>query len=231
MLPALTNHLSQLGMPPRMAEVYVFLTERGEAGANDIAQTFDLTRSTAHDVLCSLVRFGFATSFRRGRERRFAMESPETMHRAIDAERKIAEDRAHAFEAIAPSLHALHARGNRQTGIRYFSKQEEIDAAREAFQHEDVMELVDGDLYCNDVTSRRTIVVTHRSMLAANGVRTISPTIISMSGQTLIAEDRVLFIPTGETPVAIEIRCRSIAGMCKFAFELSWRAAEQFGNT
>jgi hypothetical protein len=231
MLPVLTNHLTQLGIPTRMAEVYVFLTERGETGARDVAETFDLTRSTAHDTLCDLVRYGFATSFRRGRERRFVMESPDNIHHALDAERRYAEHRVDVFHRIAPSLHALYTRGNRQTGIRYFVTQDDVREKQREFCASASMRLMDDAMmYGADYgVDQRTLVVTDATSISGHGVRAISHALISMSGQMFIADDRVLFLPGIEPCVAIEIQCRSIAGMCSAMFELAWRAAGEWG--
>lgn len=231
MYATIAPSLTALGVPPRLAEVYCFVAEQGEVVARDVAETFSYTRSTAHDVLSALVRYGFARSVTRGKEKIFCMESPEVISDAFIAERRKVEMRSDAFEQMLPILRTLHARANRQTGVRYFTGKEEVVAVLETLREEETVRFTDDVMFQEDFGHDRTIVVTQRTTSDGVRVRTISPSLISMSGQTIIAEDRVVFLPGGDTPVAVEICCQSIAGMCKFAFELSWRAAGEWGGS
>ncbi|MFA6017876.1 MAG: helix-turn-helix domain-containing protein [Patescibacteria group bacterium] len=249
MFTAMTSSLTALGIPPRIAEVYVFLTQHGEVAARDVSVEFALSRATAHDVLSTLVRYGFARSIFRGRERVFLMESPHVIRESFEAERRRAEARSLAFEEIVPNLRALHAFGGQDTGVRYFSGEGGLRDIHKEFQMlpGEIVQLLDYETFCamemrqlRDVGSPevnkhvRSILLTDRGSIQTSAefheIRLISKLLFAVTGEMAICYDRVLFLSSEKEFIAIEVRSRAIADVCRATFELAWRAAEQWGR-
>jgi len=249
MFTAMTSSLTALGIPLRIAEVYVFLTQHGEIAARDVSAEFAFSRATAHDVLSTLVRYGFARSVFRGRERVFLMESPHVIRESFEAERRRAETRSLAFDEIVPSLQALHAFGGQSTGVRYFSGECGLRDLQEEFQSlpGEVVQILDYETFYVMETHRlretknlqmnkrfRSIVLTDRDSVQVSGdfyeIRLVSRLLVAAAGEMSICHDRVLFLSSEKEFVAIEVRSRAIADVCKATFELAWKAAEQWGK-
>lgn len=245
MFTAMTSSLTALGIPPRIAEVYVFLTRHGEIAAKDVSEEFALSRATAHDVLSTLVRYGFARSIFRGRERVFLMESPHVIRESFEAERRRAEARSLAFEEIIPNLRALHAFSRQGTGVRYFSGEEGLREIHDEFQllPGEVVQLLDYETFyameahrSRGITNKhfRSILFTDRDSVQVSGdfyeIRLISKLLFTVAGEMSICHDRVLFLSFEKEFVAIEVRSQAIADVCRATFELAWRAAEQWGK-
>ena len=253
MYATIAPSLTALGIPPRLAEVYVFVAERGEVAARDVAETFSYTRSTAHDVLSTLVRYGFARSVTRGKDKVFFMESPQVIRDAFVTERRKAETRSEVFEQIVPVLRALHASSNPGTGVRYFSGVKGLREIQREFDGlpGDILQLLDFDTFhalevvrvkelgrrrMIDQTKRtRSIVLTdqHVASIPAAGVeiRTVSRDLISAPGEMSVCGDRVLLLSYVDDIAIIEIRSRAIAEVCRATLELAWKAAEQWGSS
>jgi DNA-binding MarR family transcriptional regulator len=249
---AITSSLTALGVPPRIAQVYYFVAERGEVAARDVAETFSYTRSTAHDVLATLVQYGFARSVRRGKEKIFCMESPHVILDAFLAERRKAEVRVDALEHVLPMLRALHASGSSGTGVRYFSGVEGLRDIQREFDGlpGDILQLLDVDTFqalevvrgrelsCYRVIDQakrtRSIVLTDQRVdslpLLGAEIRTISRDLISAPGEMSVCGDRVLFLSYVDEISIIEIRSQAIADVCRATLELAWRAAETWGT-
>lgn len=251
MYATIAPSLTALGIPPRLAEVYVFVAEQGEVAARDVAETFSYTRSTAHDVLSTLVRYGFARSVTRGKEKIFSMESPQVIRDAFLAEQRRAETRSEVFEQIVPVLRALHASGSPGTGVRYFSGVKGLREIQREFDGlpGDILQLLDFDTFhalevarakelgrhrMIDRTKRtRSIVLTDQRIesipSAGAEIRTVSRDLISAPGEMSVCGDRVLLLSYVDDVAIVEIRSRPIAEVCRAALELAWKAAEQWG--
>jgi hypothetical protein len=252
MYAALAPSLTALGIPPRLVEVYLFVAEQGEVAARDVAETFSYTRSTAHDVLGMLVRYGFARAVTRGKEKVFCMESPHVMREAFQAERRRAETRSEVFEQIVPMLRAFHAAGSPGTGVRYFSGIKGLREIQREFDGlpGDILQLLDIDTFqalevvrakeigrhrMIDQTKRtRSIVLTDQrtESLPSLGteIRTVSRDLLSAPGEMSVCGDRVLLLSSIDEISIIEIRSRAIAEVCRATLELAWKAAEQWGK-
>lgn len=244
--------LTALGIPPRLAEVYVFVAQQGEVAARDVAESFSYTRSTAHDVLSTLVRYGFARSVTRGKEKIFVMESPQVLRDVFRAERQKAEMRSEVFEQIVPMLRALHASGSPDVGVRYFSGAKGLHDIQREFDGlpGEVLQLLDIDTLCalevarTDIISRyhmidhakriRSILLTDKKIAAlpvmGGEVRTISRDVLNAPGEMSVCGDRVLLLSYVDEISIIEIRSRSIADVCRATLELAWKAAEVWGS-
>ncbi len=245
--------LTALGIPPRIAEVYAFIAEKGEVVARDVAETFSYTRSTAHDVLSTLVHYGFARAIQRGKAKVFMMESPHVLCEALYVERRKAETRVEVFEQLVPVLRALYGSGGSGIGIRYFTGADGLEAIQREFAglSGDILQFFDFDTLCAldiirareygnawviDRAKRvRSIVMTDRDMhvLPSLGIeiRTIPRNLITLPGEMSVCGDRVLLLSYAEEISVIEIRSAAVADVCRATLELAWKAAEAFGNT
>ena len=252
MYAAIASSLAALGIPPRLAEVYVFVVQRGDVVARDVADAFSLTRSTAHDVLSMLVKYGFARATVCGKEKRFCMESPHVIRNAFEVERRKAETRSEVFENIAPMLRAFHSAGNSGTGIRYFSGIEGLREIQREFDGlpGDIIQLLDHDTFCaleiarsQDVRQHRLIdqqkrvrsllltdQTTESLSIIGTEVRTISRSLVTAPGEMSVCDDRVLLLSYEDDISVIEIRSRAIAEVCRATLELAWKAAEHWGT-
>ncbi len=251
MYTTIAPSLTALGIPPRLAEVYCFVAEQGEVAARDVAETFSYTRSTAHDVLATLVRYGFARSVTRGKEKIFCMESPQVMYEAFVVEQRKAETRMEVFEQMLPVLRALHASGNPGTGVRYFSGVKGLREIQREFDGlpGDILQLLDIDTFqalevarakelgrhrmIDHAKRTRSIVLTDQRTVSLPFIgaemRTISRDLLSAPGEMSVCGDRVLLLSYVDEISIIEIRSRAIADVCRATLELAWRAAEQWG--
>ncbi len=241
-----------LGIPSRLADVYCFVAEQGEVAARDVAEAFSYTRSTAHDVLSTLVRYGFARSVTRGKEKIFSMESPHVIRDAFIAERQKAETRSEVFEQMLPVLRALHASGSPGTGVRYFSGVKGLREIQREFDGlpGDILQLLDIDTFqalevargkelgrhrmIDNAKHTRSIVLTDQriDVIPHTGaeIRAISRDLLSAPGEMSVCGDRVLLLSYVDEISIIEIRSRAIADVCRATLELAWKAAEQWGT-
>ena len=244
--------LTALGIPPRIAEVYAFVVQKGEVVARDVAETFSFTRSTAHDILSTLVQYGFARTMQRGKEKVFIMESPSVLRDAFFAERRKAEVRVEVLEQIIPVLRACYGSGG-GIGIRYFSGIDGLQNIQREFDNlpGEILQFFDfdtfhaldvaharerGHVYVIDRAKRvRSIIMTdkHAEVLPSFGaeIRTIPRDMLSAPGEMSVCGDRVLLFSYAEDISVIEIRSAAIADVCRATLELAWKAAETFGSS
>lgn len=245
MLPTITTMLSRIGLPPRIGEVYAFLTQKGEVAARDVAEMFSLPRSTAHDVLSSLVRHQLARSVTQGKEKTYVMESPEVVHRFFCHERDRIDEQVRVFEALMPMLQVLHDSKSTSSMIRYFTTEESVKKAWREFSAlpGDVIQLTDESTFCvyeqsegsrsrSEEGDVRSIVITDRALIGkgerSESIRCITPMLFDAKGTMCVSGDRI-FLRGEEKNVAIEICSAGLANTCRAALELAWRAAQEWG--
>ncbi len=247
MITCLVSELIALGFTPRVAEAYVFLAQRGNAAARDVAEELAISRSSAHEVVKQLVAYGFVREERHGRFARFITEPPSVVRAALDAKRKRADECLARFDTVLPSLRALHGVGGDAPVMRYVDGDDglrEIQKEFEALPGE-IVQIFDYDAFCRSGGERlaqehRTTLQQQqrrvRSLLIAQcmpknvddgtyALRGIPPDLFTASGEMSICDDRVLLLSYAPTMGAVLIRSNVIADICRVSFELGWRMA------
>lgn len=253
MFSSIASALEALDIPPRVARAYTVLARRGELRPRDIVQELSISRASAHDVARALVKYGFARMTGAGRDQMLVMESPQVLREAFEIERKKADRRAQAFEALLPSLTALHAYGSATAGVRYFAGFEGLQMLQHEFAElpGDIVQILDYDTFLALESHRsihahramiierkkrvQSILLTSKQVYAPQSdvyeLRCVPRECVAAAGEMSVCEDRVLLLSYAGEMTALEIRSQALADVCRAAFVLAWKGAETFLET
>lgn len=93
--------LQQLGLTQKEAQVYLAVLEIGHGTAQKIAEQSQLPKSTAYDVLKSLLAQGLIGVYVKKKRRYFVASSPDSLHDKLKKQEEVLQN-------CLPELHALY---------------------------------------------------------------------------------------------------------------------------
>ena len=116
------SDLEQLGLQKKEARAYLACLEIGSGTALQIGKKIGVPKSTAHDILNSLVARGLASTYMKKSRKYYSASDPEIIGERPRAELQV-------FERILPELRAMAFTGVGKPIVRYFDTQVGIEIA------------------------------------------------------------------------------------------------------
>ena len=120
----ITQILQDIGLSPKESAIYIALLKLGTAKAAHIADAASLQRTTAYDILRTLVRKGLATKFTRGAASFYSADDPRALLRYIDHEQQrqetLIEQKKSTIEAMMPELISITKDRSALPKIKFF---------------------------------------------------------------------------------------------------------------
>jgi sugar-specific transcriptional regulator TrmB len=111
--------LTNLGLSPNEAKIYLAALESGSASAQRIAQKAQIKRTTAYSVLEGMVKKGFILKTDKEGNAKFIAENPKNLAERFKTYQK-------SFENIMPELEAIHNERNVKPKVLFFEGEEGI---------------------------------------------------------------------------------------------------------
>ncbi|TSC64274.1 MAG: transcriptional regulator TrmB [Parcubacteria group bacterium Gr01-1014_106] len=188
----LDRELTDLGLSPKEAKVYLSLLELGTASAQAIARRAGIVRPTTYVILETLARKGLASRATGPDAKKmiFAAEAPERLEHFLEHQARDIQRRQKDLERILPELHSFQLAGEEKPRVRMFEGKEGLKSLQHEFVgvskdemvgmvSEDVMEEIfplSSDEFDRDIRSVRVragvfsrhIYVTSRGPTARN---------------------------------------------------------------
>lgn len=111
--------LTNLGLSPNEAKIYLAALESGVASAQRIAQKAKIKRTTAYSVLEGMVRKSFILKTEKGGHAKYLAENPKNLAERFKTYQK-------SFENVLPELEAIHNKRDIKPKILFFEDEEGI---------------------------------------------------------------------------------------------------------
>src|SRR3990167_6928519 len=134
-MSTITQTLSQFGLTPNQAKVYLALLELGEAKVQEIAKKARILRTTTYEVLEQLKNLGIIGMYNRHGVRIYMAEPPRALERILDEKKK-------SIHEVLPELESLYNISEFKPKIRYYEGPEGFKAV-----YEDTLNVSKKNLY------------------------------------------------------------------------------------
>ena len=132
MLTKLSKQLRDFGLSENEVSVYIALLQDGSDTAANIAKKAKLNRSTTYVQLDTLMNYGLASTFKKGKKTFFSPESPHNVKRLITAKIEELEQERDNIESILPGLDQLYTSTGGAPDVKTFEGAEGLKTMREA---------------------------------------------------------------------------------------------------
>lgn len=111
--------LTNLGLSPNEAKIYLAALELGQASAQSIAQKAKIKRTTAYSVLEEMVKKDFVLKTEKEGHHQYLAENPKNLSERFKAHQK-------SFENVLPELEAIHNKREAKPKVLFFEGEEGI---------------------------------------------------------------------------------------------------------
>jgi sugar-specific transcriptional regulator TrmB len=125
------QYLKNLGLSEKEAIVYLASLELGSSTIQEIAAKSQISRSTAYEVIESLMKKGLMASLSKGKKRYFSAEKPEKLMNLIDVKKKELEKRKRELKAILPELWEITKLSRGRPKVRFYDGKQGIRRIQE----------------------------------------------------------------------------------------------------
>jgi len=109
----LNNVLKQFDLNDKESQVYLAMLELGQAKVQEISIKANIKRTTAYDILSSLIGQGLVGQTQKGKKRLFYAEEPEKLY-------KLLKEKQEKLNDILPILKSLYNTAGSKPKIRYY---------------------------------------------------------------------------------------------------------------
>lgn len=245
-----TEDLSQLGLSPKEAALYLYCVEHGPSRAKDIALATELNRGTTYDVARDLIKKGLVSTTQKQNVTHFVAQSPSRYMRLLNQELATAA-------ALLPSIELLLSSSQHRPTLRYFEGNEGIRQAYEEtlkckkkeivsfLSVEEIVEAVGADFLTYYIKKRVRRHIKLRCLKDPLGEikepvaeytsgsdpkllreTRFSPGSIDIAGNCVMFDDCVALMSTKKENFAVILRSSEFATMFKQMFETIWKMQE-----
>ncbi|MFA5993924.1 MAG: helix-turn-helix domain-containing protein [Parcubacteria group bacterium] len=111
--------LTNLGLSPNEANIYLAALESGQASAQRIAQKAKIKRTTAYSVLEGMVKKGFILKTNKEGHHQYLAENPKSLAERFKTYQK-------SFENVLPELEAIHNKRDIKPKVLFFEDEDGI---------------------------------------------------------------------------------------------------------
>lgn len=124
-------YLKNLGLSEKEAIVYLASLELGSSTIQEIARKSQISRSTAYEVIESLMKKGLMIDLTKGKKRYFFAERPERLLSLIDIKQRELEGQKKELKAILPELQELARLSRERPRVKFYEGKEGIKRIQE----------------------------------------------------------------------------------------------------
>jgi sugar-specific transcriptional regulator TrmB len=238
------NQLSQLGLSGKKGRFYLAALELGEAPVTAVAERAGIGRTTAYDILDSLINEGLVTQIEKSGKMYVVAEDPAVFLRNLDRRRRTVEE-------VLPEIQAIYSHSMFKPRIRYYggvegiatvlndtlscrsgelrgilSMQELLDAPGEEFMERYIRRRIEAGLKLRVVRSMdEEISNTWPTMPEELRQVRFSPPGVPFTMTSYIYDDKVAYISSRRENFALLIQSAEFAGLQSALFETLWAAS------
>lgn len=141
MLKKLHENLVAFGLSQKESEVYITLLTHNEMTADEIAQSSSLNRSTVYVQLQTLMNFGLASTFKRGKKTLYVAESPRHIERLLERRQASIETQKKELSALIPDILRLVGVQSDRPSVRIFEGKEGLNTMRNEILSQDIKQV------------------------------------------------------------------------------------------
>lgn len=114
------NVLKKIGLSDKEIKVYLTVVKLGPSPVRKIADTADINRGTAYDILRSLINLGLVSYYHQDKHQYFIAEDPARLKDAI-VERKAQLEKTQAeVDEIIPQLQSIYNKAGQKPVAKYY---------------------------------------------------------------------------------------------------------------
>lgn len=247
------HELKQIGLSDKEAKVYLASLELGKSSVQDIAKKAGVNRTTAYNMIESLIKRSLLYTAKSGKRLAYVAENPEKILELVRLRKNDFEENEQDIIAILPELKSIYNLGPEKPRIRFF---EGKDVAKEIFNDvlqtkpHSIDEVYSAD-YLREVFSKEESETIHQQMVAEKIKQRTLYTRKEGPYETALSGSEERFLPQDKFPVSANIiiydkkialialrgkligvivESEEIARTMQTLFQLAWDTAEQFQN-
>jgi sugar-specific transcriptional regulator TrmB len=125
------QYLKNLNLSEKEAIVYLASLELGSSTIQEIAKKSQISRSTAYEIIESLIKKGLMSSLTKGNKRYFSAEAPARLLSLIDIKEREFETRKNELKAILPKLQELAKLSKERPKVKFYEGKQSIRMIQE----------------------------------------------------------------------------------------------------
>lgn len=249
----LLRGLSTFGLSEKEGRVYLALLAAPGKRAQDIAVMADLPRGTCYDILDELEERGLAILGESTGGKTYFPVSPDTLVTHLKREQTELDERLEQMKNLVPLLTVFYNPKGPQPKVRYLEGKSGLRQMQKEYAAlpDDIIQLVGLDAFHalhdevpteehrSDIfEKKKRIRAIHVTKDAARipkmpflESRALLPDLVPAMGEMSVCGDRVVLFSYDKDLIALDIRSAAIAGVCRAALELAWRAAKELDKS
>lgn len=245
------NLLTEFGLSDKEARIYLALLELGPSLASEIASKAKVNRTTAYDVLESLIGYGLVSESNKDTKKCYLAENPDSLVRYLNRMSEEFKDRAKEAKEVIPELKSMYNIIAHRPSTRYFEGEEGIIAIYEDSLNSgtEILSWLNTENiadfaydYFQEYYKRRAqkkihikaivndVPISHeihqRDKEENREMRIIPKEMMNIGPECYIYDDKVSFMSLKEK-FGVIIESKDIADAQRKLYELAWKAASE----
>lgn len=240
------NLLEKLGLSGKKGRFYLAALELGEAPVHNVAKRAGIGRTTAYDILSSLIKQGLLSQIEKSGRTCVVAEDPAILIANLEERRRV-------LDAALPEIRAVYNRSSVKPRIHYYEGEEGIVSvlnetlncrSGELYGILSMVELLNtlGEDFMRQYIQRRTeaglnlCVVRSREEEVSDTWKTkdeelrkvrFAPKDTRFTMTSYIYDDTVSLVSSSKESFAVRIESAEFARLQKTLFETLWAASEE----
>jgi sugar-specific transcriptional regulator TrmB len=245
------QYLNNLDLFEKEAIVYLASLELGPGTIQEIAKKSQISRSTAYEVIESLMKKGLMSSLTKGNKKYFSAERPEKLMNLIDIKETELKTKKKELKAILPDLQELAKLSTGQPKIKFYEgkqgirriqedilKTKDLKSIEEFIPLDDAHRLFPAHPRDHRHMMKRKIKIPERVIYTSRNGAVLSYKRESIEARFIPIEqfpfhteitiyaDKVAMVSFGRKLIGIVIESEDIANTLRSMFNLIWRKTE-----
>lgn len=246
------QYLKNFDLSAKEAIVYLASLELGSSTIQEIAAKSQISRSTAYEVIESLMEKGLMFSLTKGNKKYFITERPEKLIGLIDIKQREIVERKKELKAILPELQELAKLSRERPNIRFYEGkqgirriQEDILKTKNLGSIEEFIPLDDAhQLFPNHPrdhrhgmakkinVSERVIYTSRKGAILPHKKGHIETCFIPIEKfpfhtEITIYADKVALVSFGRKLTGVVLESEDVANTLRSMFDLLWKALKK----
>lgn len=245
------NTLQKFGLSDKEASVYSTLLSMGPSAVSEIATKSKINRTTAYDILESLVKYGLVSYVREQTKKHYVAETPDLLISYLEKKSKDFQQKAEEAKKILPELKSVYNLIPHKPKVKYYDGydgiismyEDSLTSKTEILSWLDIASTAEFNKeYFDEYYKRRTkagisikgIVsdqpvayeVNARNKEEKRELRIIPKDMMQIVPECYIYDNKVSFMSLKEK-FGVMIESKDIAEAARALYTLAWRAATE----
>src|SRR3989339_1139143 len=249
-----TQTLKQFGLSDKEAAVYAVLLTMGPSVVSEIASRSKINRTTAYDILESLVGYGLVSYVSEKKKKHYVAENPDLLVSYLEKKSKEFSQKAEEAKNILPELKSAYNLIPQKPKVKYYEGEEGIIAMYEdsLTSRTEILSWLDtnqtaefDEEYFRQYYKRRAAKDIHIKGIVNEGpysrvteernkeekreLRIIPQELMNVVPESYIYDNKVSFMSLKEK-FGVMIESKDIAEAQRAIYKLAWRAATEIAK-